>query len=220
MTIFGWMIYSVFVGTALALSALCLEYALGLYRRPVRGIWIAAIGGTLAVPAAARLFPSWSVPRTDVLGSAIGGTIHGLRGLEISVTGDSLAGSSAVEPALVIWLLCSVAFVGLLLWNYRKLANASRGWEAREICGRQVHISTEMGPGVYGLMGRDIVVPSWLLSLDREVQRLVLAHEEEHVRARDPHPAGARSGCSDRDALEPGPVVAGPATASGRGAGL
>jgi hypothetical protein len=38
---------------------------------------------------------------------------------------------------------------------------------------------------VVGVVRPEIVVPRWLLARDAEEQRLVLAHEEEHVRARD-----------------------------------
>ena len=47
-------------------------------------------------------------------------------------------------------------------------------------------MSDDIGPAVIGFWRPEIVVPKWLLCADQHVMRLALAHESEHVRARDP----------------------------------
>ncbi|HEU0052808.1 MAG TPA: M56 family metallopeptidase, partial [Longimicrobium sp.] len=42
------------------------------------------------------------------------------------------------------------------------------------------------GPAVLGIVRPEVVVPAWLLDEPAEAQRLVVMHEREHVRARDP----------------------------------
>jgi hypothetical protein len=43
-----------------------------------------------------------------------------------------------------------------------------------------------VGPAVLGIRRPEVVVPAWLLGASPREQRLVVIHEKEHVRARDP----------------------------------
>jgi hypothetical protein len=49
-----------------------------------------------------------------------------------------------------------------------------------------VRVSPRVGPAVLGIVHPEVVVPAWLLEAEPEEQRLVVLHEREHVRARDP----------------------------------
>jgi hypothetical protein len=46
------------------------------------------------------------------------------------------------------------------------------------------------GPAVIGLLHPEIVVPAWLLQEPADHQRMVVLHEDEHIRGRDPLLAG------------------------------
>jgi hypothetical protein len=48
-----------------------------------------------------------------------------------------------------------------------------------------VRIAPAAGPAVVGLVAAEIVVPRWLLGRAEHEQQLVIAHEREHLRARD-----------------------------------
>jgi beta-lactamase regulating signal transducer with metallopeptidase domain len=49
-----------------------------------------------------------------------------------------------------------------------------------------VLLAPAIGPAVVGALRPTIVVPEWSLDLSDEQRALMLAHEREHVRARDP----------------------------------
>ena len=47
-------------------------------------------------------------------------------------------------------------------------------------------VSSNIGPAVVGLWAPRVVLPEWALQLSDRERELMLAHEEQHVRARDP----------------------------------
>jgi len=47
-------------------------------------------------------------------------------------------------------------------------------------------LTSDLGPAVSGIFRTRILVPGWMVSLPQEQRSLVLLHEEEHVRAKDP----------------------------------
>ena len=56
----------------------------------------------------------------------------------------------------------------------------------QRVAGVSARIAPTAGPAVVGLAPSEIVLPAWLLDRPDAEQRLVLAHETEHVRAGDP----------------------------------
>lgn len=92
----------------------------------------------------------------------------------------------AGRPVRWVWagaLALTVAMVALALLRYRR---ARAGWPAAVLHGTPVRIAPDAGPPVVGVSHPEIVVPRWLLDRTADEQRLVLAHEREHVRAHDP----------------------------------
>src|SRR5690606_36437765 len=59
-------------------------------------------------------------------------------------------------------------------------------WRRVQLDGRTVLLSPDTGPAVVGAFPGTMVVPEWLVGLPREQRELILRHEEEHLRARDP----------------------------------
>ncbi len=59
-------------------------------------------------------------------------------------------------------------------------------WAPREVCGEEVLRSDRFGPAVVGLIRSRIVLPAWSFGLGEKKLELVVLHEREHVRARDP----------------------------------
>ena len=59
-------------------------------------------------------------------------------------------------------------------------------WEPRDACGEEVLRSKRFGPAVVGLIRSRIVLPSWAFGLGEKELEMVVLHEREHVRARDP----------------------------------
>ena len=69
----------------------------------------------------------------------------------------------------------------------RKLGRPAR-WARKHTGGMEVLVSEQTGPAAMGLLRPRVVVPSWAFSLEPEELEMVLLHEQEHLRARDPGP--------------------------------
>jgi hypothetical protein len=78
-----------------------------------------------------------------------------------------------------------VAFILLCLgaiWLHRK----SRSWPKVRFEGEEILLSDGLGPAVFGFLRPLIVLPPWALELPRPGRTLVLVHEDEHRRGKDP----------------------------------
>lgn len=80
----------------------------------------------------------------------------------------------------------SAAVLAFLLASAWALGRRRRGWRTASVDGREVLISRDTGPAVVGLLRSRIVVPEWALVAEPGTRSLLLAHEEEHIRAHDP----------------------------------
>ena len=55
-----------------------------------------------------------------------------------------------------------------------------------ELDGIPVRMDERLGPAASPFQGGSVIIPSWLQTLDPPLRRLVLAHEQQHLRAADP----------------------------------
>ena len=90
------------------------------------------------------------------------------------------------EIVVLAWLLASVILTLRWAVGVYRLARAGRSWSADTVDGVRVWLTSNLGPAVSGVLRTRILVPSWVVSLPEEQRSLVLLHEEEHVRAKDP----------------------------------
>jgi TonB family protein len=114
------------------------------------------------------------------------------------LTGTLLDGLGPLPGLLREWsahmapfLLLAWAGVSLLLalrwWRTdRRLRREVARWPRQELLGQEVRLTDGLGPGLVGTFRTELILPRWALSLSREELDLVLAHEEEHRRRRDP----------------------------------
>lgn len=95
--------------------------------------------------------------------------------------------STRLTPIVVpLWICASAAFIAWLLIGALHWRRARRGWRSAVMDGVQVEISPATGPAVLGVISHRIVMPAWAMSMPSEQRKLMLAHECEHVSARDP----------------------------------
>ena len=66
-----------------------------------------------------------------------------------------------------------------------RLLRRRRSWEPETLFGKPVLWSRDVGPAIIGVFRPRVVLPSWVRDVDAARQQLILAHEEEHRRARD-----------------------------------
>lgn len=207
-----WMLHTLLVGGLLAAAAWGLESALRAYGLPLRWIWSVALGallllavlaplraragadaGTAALPAVLVRDVAEATPGADAgagahvarLREAVrGATAAPLRRLAGLAGPGGWAGADRVLAAL--WLGSGGLLLLLFGATGLRYHRARRGWPGALLHGVPVRLSPAAGPAVMGLLRPEIVVPRWLLEAPPEQQRMVVAHEREHVRGRDP----------------------------------
>jgi beta-lactamase regulating signal transducer with metallopeptidase domain len=182
----NWMLYCVAVGVLLGCGALALERAVRPLGVATRWVWAAALLLTLAVPAAARfvgpLRPAVPTPRTGAASATVTATVASLpRKRERAFDPARLD-----APLSLAWGASSAAVVLALAGMAAVLERRRLRWARAEVDGVPVFVSGDTGPAVVGLLRSRIVLPRWALDADAEARRLVLEHEQEHVRAGDP----------------------------------
>jgi TonB family protein len=162
--------------------------------RATRWAWIAALAGSFVIPTAAWLrpeaFSSVAVPLPPLAVADPADAIAPLpadapevaavapaNAFSLSDLDGALRWGWGASSALVLCVLGAAAL---------RLAVLQRRWRASLVDGRAVLVSENVGPAVAGLWRPDVIVPGWALALSEPQRRLMLSHEEEHVRAADP----------------------------------
>lgn len=88
--------------------------------------------------------------------------------------------------AVALWIALSLLLAGWLAHGMLALHRARRSWARTTIDGVAVDVAPSTGPAVLGVLTHRIVLPEWAIDLAPEYRELMLAHECEHVAARDP----------------------------------
>jgi beta-lactamase regulating signal transducer with metallopeptidase domain len=167
-----WILYAMIVSGVLSGAALLLDRALRLSERSTRWSWLfAMMASTLFL-----LRPWFATRDTTAL---------------LALTPALL--TPAIEAWLVVldravlagWLAAAVAVLLRVLAARRALVRARFAWPEVEMDGSSVLVSPDIGPGVMTLSHPRIVVPAWVLELEPSARALLIAHEREHIRARD-----------------------------------
>lgn len=191
-----WMAYAGALSLLLAGAALAAEKGLELYRKPTRWPWIAALAGSVVVPVLAyAVSTGWIDPAAGGAAAAAGteggaaGILPGpFRGAELSsgAAGGVVEALRSLDP----WLVggCVAASVGMGAWilgGWLRLRSERRTWRKVTVDDVTVLISPDEGPAVTGFLRGTILLPAWFEELDRDLQRLVLRHEREHLSSGD-----------------------------------
>lgn len=202
------VVHALLVAALLTLAAAAAESLLRALGRPARWVWAAALGGSVLLPMSLLLRG-----RGDASGG-VGLLVEpvlvpGGGGVPSSVTlGDrvlslwdmALSGVGSPATFLAEWIaavpglgdLMSVAWAGLvgvavvlLGLALLRLHRATRNLPLDVVEGRPVRVSEGLGPAVVGVAHPRIILPRRLLSAPRDQLRMIVAHEAEHLRARD-----------------------------------
>jgi len=199
----AWMMYLLLVGGLMALAAQLLATAMRALGRPTRWVWAGALAGVIVLGVAAprqelqrRVAPT-VLARQAAVSTVVADSFDPLASLRVAyrmiddgatATISSLA--QHVPRTLAIgfgatWAVGSAMLLALFVAVNVRIARARRRWPLSQACGTAVRVAPSSGPAVLGLLRAEIVVPRSLLERNGEEQRLILAHEREHLRARD-----------------------------------
>jgi TonB family protein len=204
--------YIVLFTLLLAGGAAAVEHA-AQGRAGARHLWTAAIA--LAIVAPPALLVWHAMPdRSDTVrvdaarmsnelvtvaptGTSNGAQLSAMARLQVSVN-RFLAGHPSIAAAwsdlnhdmagvaLAVWGMLSLTLVGWVAFGVRHWRRASVSWQRRTVDGMDVDVSPSTGPAVMGFVSNRIVLPEWATAMQPAHRRLVLAHESEHISARDP----------------------------------
>jgi beta-lactamase regulating signal transducer with metallopeptidase domain len=199
----AWVVYVLAVGTLLTVGAVVSAAASRQLGWSTRFCFAGALAGMLALavvaprPAALDRSVPVKVVRTSASAAHAADAIalvEQLRAARAMVGHEAIALTDAVErrlpPAvarvmLAVWLSLSTTLLLLFVVVNRRFARARRSWPSHSLQGTPVRVAPRIGPAVLGFLRAEIVVPQSLLARSAEEQRLILAHEREHVRTRD-----------------------------------
>ena len=183
----AWMVFVLTVSAVAAGAAWLADAGLRRLGRPSRGVWLAAMWAPVGVLAALALpladqLPVWGSGADGVAVDAL--PLVELPGL---VVGPGGAGVGWVGGLLgVAWLLASAGLATVLVQAHRRLQRERTGWTRTTLLGQETWISPDRGPAVAGAVRPWMMLPEWVLDLPAEELRMVVAHESEHLRSRDP----------------------------------
>ena len=188
------MAYSTLIGALVLIAALAFD-ALAVRRGlPTRFIWLGALVLAVTAPMLTSIHPTGRLPSSKTLTAAPTATAAApntplkpvpprgprlqVRLLLLLLKADRYVGRA--------WLAMSLVYTLVLLRAAIALRRRRRQWRHADLDGEAVLLSTDIGPAVVGAIRPRVVVPEWTLSLDPAPRALMLRHEREHIRARDP----------------------------------
>jgi hypothetical protein len=179
--------YGLAVSTLAALAAWLLERAQVAFDRPRKHAWIGGICAALLVPALVLWLrdPGESVVTTLVMAV----TTQPQGTAAVPAPGASLGGEaigSLNDWLAALWGLTSAILIGVYAVSAWRLRRRARRWHATHVADEPVLVAPDIGPAVFGWVRARVVFPRWLINAPGDVQRLALAHEREHLAARDP----------------------------------
>jgi len=181
--ILSLVMYSIIVGSLIVVAAVALDRVATTQKWPTRFIWAASLVSIVLWPIVGATRALKPIARSSLLPFTV--TLPPLR-VVASAGAGSLTGALDFAFGLT-WLALSALLLAALAADVVRLRRLKREWPLREVDGRSMRLTTDVGPAVVGLRSMELVLPEWILSLDAPLRSLVLRHEEEHRSARDPY---------------------------------
>jgi TonB family protein len=184
----AWMIAATVFSLLLGVAAHAVERTRRLLCREARHPWIVAFGISIVWPLVALLL-AVVAPLPTELGAPV--VLPAVQSA-VSVVRDALPTGSTpwidrLDTILTTgWLGLSVILFVRLAFAMRALRVVERSATPASIAGVPVLLTSGLGPAVFGLRRIRFLMPRWLLDLDQPLRELVMRHEQEHLRVRDP----------------------------------
>lgn len=175
----AWMMYSIGVTTLILLTAVLIDRAGARMGLPTRRVWLLAMVAGVALPLVAwvggqsRPLPAPDA-RFDVFTPVIGAAMENATQwlwLDMGLLG--------------LWAVASAGLVCFGLAVTLLQARRRRSWDRITLDGNAVRLSPDVGPAVVGFIRPEVVVPGWILEEPAERRRVILDHEQEHIRGGD-----------------------------------
>jgi beta-lactamase regulating signal transducer with metallopeptidase domain len=183
----GAIVYAALMALLFAGAAACSERLLAELGRPRRLAWLASFAASVAVPVITLLLAANAPPAREgtqrLLWEAIVPNLSG-QAATASVPA-SWANHNWDSTLLWLWASATVSMLIVLALAWFRLARCARHWQAAETDHGPVRVTDSVGPAVFGIREPCVLLPRWLLSAPPAMRATVMAHELEHIAARD-----------------------------------
>lgn len=187
----AWMVYAFVIALLVSVAALIAERIAILRRLPSRGIWVAALLLSIALPALLGWQDGRSRERSAATLVAMATTerppIYTQSPIAWIGGGNAPATRHVTTDMWLLagWAVMSALVLAMLSLGSIQLRRRLRSGVDGEVNRVRVTVSHDVGPAVVGIVRPRIVVPQWLLREDAATQAIVIAHEQEHLQAQD-----------------------------------
>ena len=176
----AWVLYAIQIGVCVAAAAWSADALGRMARYPVRFVWFGAavlsfalpVGMPLLAPVSGRYVQPADLSSLSFVQTSVLSVQHRVPALSSTSIGTAWA------VATMLVALC-FAFVFL------RMRRESRRWPATDFHGHRVRVAPSTGPMVLGVIRPEIILPRWVLNRSVDEQQLIVAHEVEHLAARD-----------------------------------
>lgn len=180
--------YGSIVSALTALAAWLMERAQAAGGRTPKYAWIGGIVAMLVLPALVLALRDPGEGAVSLMITALQPQVQSAAPAmplpPASLGGE--AGGALNAWLAALWALASGALLAIYFLGAWRLQHRSRSWRGHFIDSQPVVVAPDIGPAVYGWFRTRVVFPDWLTRASSEIQRLALAHEREHLAARDP----------------------------------
>lgn len=199
--------YLLLVSVLFAVAAWTTEQALSVRCWPRRFVWILALAASVAFPSGMALTARPSA-RTILATQPAEHALHAhgrdgvmpVQGLPSGQIGQGFSNRERVLPAKsgtgqtrwldqlvgALWLASCVATLCWYAIVWSRVAALVRRAPSGKIESADVRMTPALGPAVFGVLRPAILWPAWLGEAPAAVRTAVMAHEREHIAARDP----------------------------------
>ena len=181
----SWMWFALWTGAFLTIAAAAADRFAALSGRARRFVWLTTLVLTACWPLFSRLsltfvrFGGWS------FGASQFAARQRLATLMVTPSGWEIP-SRWTWSVLFLWVVCSAVLFARLVLAIRYVRRSRESWLPMDIDGIRVQVARDVGPAVVGFRRMTITLPQWVVDADPSLRALILRHEAEHRRARDP----------------------------------
>jgi len=204
-----WLTYCTLVGAVVAFGTSMAERAALLLGWRLRYLWLGAMLLTVGVSLGSLVAATRpQATAAAVVLPAVAGTEHADERTATSLTPaaepvaivvrryasrlsrevDALSArfSRFDAPIMFVWAVVSTFLAALVMREAFEGRRLRLACEARSVKGMRVLLTDNLGPAALGLGESEVLLPRWLLDLEDQLLELVLRHEREHLKAKDP----------------------------------
>ncbi|MEP6990452.1 MAG: M56 family metallopeptidase [bacterium] len=179
----AWMLSAVLFTAFAGAAAFCAERALRAVGRQARWPWLIALAAGVTWPVLAPVIRHF-LPATSTI-IVMSSSVPAIQ--VVPDVAASIAWTRVLDAVLLaMWVVASAVALGRLIRAVIAIARVRRASRPQVVDGVTVLVSDTAGPAVVGVLRPNVLFPSTLLELDAPLRQLVLRHEQEHCRARDP----------------------------------